>query len=94
MAADLIAPAVRLAREGVPIQDDLFDSLLLAQPRLAHWPSTIPIFLKPDGAPPAPGAVLVQSDLADTLETISRDGAAAASSRPMSSLGFEPTFDV
>jgi gamma-glutamyltranspeptidase / glutathione hydrolase len=72
--AELIAPAVRLAREGVPVKDDLFDSLLLAQPRLAQWPSTVPIFLKPDGAPPALGDVLVQSDLADTLEAIGRDG--------------------
>jgi gamma-glutamyltranspeptidase/glutathione hydrolase len=72
--AELIAPAVRLAREGVPIKDDLFDSLLLAQPRLAQWPSTIPIFLKPDGAPPALGDILVQPDLADTLEAIGRDG--------------------
>ena len=72
--AELIAPAVRLAREGVPIKDDLFDSLLLAQPRLAQWPSSVPIFLKPGGAPPAPGDILVQSDLADTLEAIGRDG--------------------
>ena len=72
--AELIAPAVRLAREGVPVKDDLFDSLLLAQPRLAQWPSSVAIFLKPDGAPPAPGDILVQSDLADTLEAIGRDG--------------------
>jgi gamma-glutamyltranspeptidase/glutathione hydrolase len=72
--AALIAPAVRLARAGVPVKDDLLDSLLLAQPRLAQWPSSVPIFLKPDGAPPAPGDILVQSDLADTLEAIGRDG--------------------
>jgi gamma-glutamyltranspeptidase/glutathione hydrolase len=72
--AELIAPAIRLAREGVPVKDDLFDSLLLAQPRLAQWPSSVRIFLKPDGAPPAQGAILVQSDLADTLEAIGRDG--------------------
>src|SRR5271165_3209928 len=72
--ADLIAPAVRFARSGIPIENDLFDSLLLAQPRLAQWPSTVPIFLKADGAPPAEGDMLVQSDLADTLEAIARDG--------------------
>ncbi len=33
-----------------------------------------PIFLKPDGAPPAQGDILVQSDLAATLEAIGRDG--------------------
>jgi gamma-glutamyltranspeptidase / glutathione hydrolase len=72
--AELIAPAVRLARDGVPIKDDLFDSLLLAQPRLAQWPSTVSIFLKPGGAPPALGDILVQPDLADTLDAIGRDG--------------------
>jgi gamma-glutamyltranspeptidase / glutathione hydrolase len=72
--AELIAPAVRLAREGVPIRDDLYDSLLLAQPRLAQWPSTVSIFLKPDGTPPSLGDTLVQRDLADTLEAISREG--------------------
>jgi gamma-glutamyltranspeptidase/glutathione hydrolase len=72
--AELIAPAVRLAREGVPIKDDLYDSLLLAQPRLAQWPSTVSIFLKPGGEPPALGDMLVQTDLAETLEAIARDG--------------------
>jgi gamma-glutamyltranspeptidase / glutathione hydrolase len=72
--AELIAPAIRLAREGVPVKDDLLDSLLLAQPRLAQWPSSVRIFLKPDGAPPGPGDILVQSDLADSLEAIGRDG--------------------
>jgi gamma-glutamyltranspeptidase / glutathione hydrolase len=72
--AELIAPAIRLAREGIPVKDDLFDSLLLAQPRLAQWPSSISIFLKPDGAPPAPGDLLIQSDLAATLEAIARNG--------------------
>ena len=72
--ADLIAPAVRLARAGIPIENDLFDSLLLAQPRLAQWPSTASIFLKADGSPPGEGDTLIQSDLADTLEAIARDG--------------------
>jgi gamma-glutamyltranspeptidase/glutathione hydrolase len=81
--ADLIAPAVRLARSGIPIENDLFDSLLLAQPRLAQWPSTVPIFLKADGSPPAEGDMLVQSDLADTLEAIARDGPRALYSGPI-----------
>ncbi len=75
--ATLIAPAIRLARTGIAVKDDLLDSLLLAQPRLAPWPSSAAIFLKPDGAPPGPGDILVQSDLADSLEAISRDGARA-----------------
>jgi len=73
--ADLMAPAIALAREGIPIEDDLVDSLLLAQPRLARWPSSARIFLKPDGAALGPGDRLVQTDLADALEAIARDGA-------------------
>ncbi len=72
--AQLIAPAVRLAREGVPIKNDLYDLLLLAQPRLARWPSSARIFLKPDGSVPAAGEKLVQPELAETLETIGREG--------------------
>jgi gamma-glutamyltranspeptidase/glutathione hydrolase len=71
---ELIAPAVRLAREGIPIKDDLYDSLQLAQPRLAHWQATARIFLKPDGTAQAAGNKLVQEELADTLEVIGREG--------------------
>jgi len=73
--ADLIAPALALARDGVPVEDDLLDSLLLAQPRLARFPTSARIFLKRDGAPLGAGDRLVQGDLAATLEAIARDGA-------------------
>jgi gamma-glutamyltranspeptidase / glutathione hydrolase len=72
--AELISPAVRLARDGIAIKDDLFDSLQGAQQRLARWPSAARIFLKPGGAAPAVGDKLVQPALADVLETIGRDG--------------------
>jgi gamma-glutamyltranspeptidase / glutathione hydrolase len=71
---DLIAPAIRLARDGIPIEDDVADSLPRARPRLARWPASAKIFLKADGSTLAPGDMLVQSDLADTLATIARDG--------------------
>src|SRR5690242_12163429 len=38
--ADLIAPAIGLAQDGFPVEDDLADSLPQARERLAHWPST------------------------------------------------------
>jgi gamma-glutamyltranspeptidase / glutathione hydrolase len=72
--AELIAPAVRLAREGVVVKDDLYDSLRLEQPRLSRWPSAARIFLKPDGTAPALGEKLVQPELGDVLETIGREG--------------------
>jgi gamma-glutamyltranspeptidase / glutathione hydrolase len=81
--ADLIAPALALARDGIPIEDDLVDSLLLAQPRLARWPSSARIFLKPDGTALGPGDRLVQSDLAASLDAIARDGPRAFYTGPI-----------
>jgi len=72
--AELIAPAVKLAREGIPVEGDLLDSLLLAAPRLQRWPSTAAIFAKADGTPWEEGDRLLQPQLADTLETIGREG--------------------
>ncbi len=72
--AELMAPAIELARSGLPIEDDVADTLPRAQPRLARWPASAKIFLKPDGSALQPGDTLVQSDLADTLAAIARDG--------------------
>ena len=72
--AELIGPAVRLAREGIPVRDDLLDSLQRGQRRLARWRSTARIFLKAGGALPAAGEKLVQSELAEVLEAIGREG--------------------
>jgi gamma-glutamyltranspeptidase/glutathione hydrolase len=72
--ADLIAPAIRLARAGMPIEDDIAESLPGAARRLAHWPSAAKIFLRADGHALAPGDTLIQSDLADTLAAIARGG--------------------
>jgi gamma-glutamyltranspeptidase/glutathione hydrolase len=72
--AQLIAPAIRLARQGVPVEDDTAASLPSAQSRLARWPSSAKIFLKPNGAAIGPGDTLVQNDLAATLEAIARRG--------------------
>jgi gamma-glutamyltranspeptidase / glutathione hydrolase len=72
--AELVAPAARFAREGIPVKDDLLDSLQRGQNRLARWPSTTRIFLKPDGSLPAVGDRLVQPELANALEAIGREG--------------------
>src|SRR5260370_22769906 len=46
--AQLIAPAIALARDGFPIENDVADSLPPAPARLARWPATAKIFLAPD----------------------------------------------
>jgi gamma-glutamyltranspeptidase/glutathione hydrolase len=72
--AALMAPAIALARDGLPVEDDVADSLPNVQKRMARWPSSAKIFLKSDGQPLAPGDMLVQRDLADTLSGIAKDG--------------------
>ena len=72
--ADLIAPAIALARDGIVVADDTADSLPVERPRLARWPSSASIFLKADGAVLAPGDRLVQPDLAATLQAIAQEG--------------------
>src|SRR5262244_622491 len=74
--AQLIAPAIALARDGLPIENDIADSLPRSQSRLALWPATAKIFFA-DGRPLAPGTTLLQRDLADTLAAIARDGPTA-----------------
>jgi gamma-glutamyltranspeptidase / glutathione hydrolase len=75
--ADLIAPAIDLARKGFPVEDDLADSLPRAAKRLARWPTLSEIFLKNGGEPLQAGDRLIQFDLADTLNAIAREGPTA-----------------
>ena len=72
--ADLIAPAIALARDGIVVTDDTADSLPNDHARLARWPASAKIFLKADGSALGAGDHLVQSDLADTLEAIAQGG--------------------
>src|ERR1700730_16575765 len=72
--AELLAPAIAMARDGIPVEDDVAVSLPRWQGRLARWPSSAKIFFHADGGPLRPGETLVQGDLADTLATIARDG--------------------
>jgi gamma-glutamyltranspeptidase/glutathione hydrolase len=72
--ADLIAPAIAMARDGFPLGDDITDEQTNILTRLARWPASAKIFLKSDGSGLSAGDRLVQTDLADTLESIARNG--------------------
>src|SRR5271170_1340287 len=72
--ADLIAPAMAMARDGIAFTDDRAEPLPNVHARLARWPATAKIFLKADGGSLAVGDRLVQPDLADTLEAIAHGG--------------------
>ena len=81
--ADLVAPAIALARQGLTVDDGLADSLPPAVPVLAKHPSTARIYLRPDGTPPQVGDHIALDDLAATLETIAREGAAGFYAGPV-----------
>ncbi|WP_294925631.1 gamma-glutamyltransferase [uncultured Paracoccus sp.] len=72
--AEIVAPAIRLAEEGITVTPDLADSLEAMQERLTHYPSAARIFYKEGGEFYRPGDTLVQADLANTLRKIAEEG--------------------
>ena len=81
--ADLIAPAIALARQGLVVNDDVANSLPLAAKALARYPSSARIYLRPDGGVPQAGDRIALDDLAATLETIAANGAAGFYAGPV-----------
>lgn len=73
----VMAPAIRLARDGYVLTAGDVMLLRTATAGFAKDPDAARIFLHPDGTPYAVGERLVQSDLADTLQRIAQGGAAA-----------------
>ncbi|MBR0711315.1 gamma-glutamyltransferase [Bradyrhizobium liaoningense] len=72
--AQLLEPAIVLARDGFVVSDDIADSLPGWHRRLARWPSSTKIFSRPDGTSLVEGDRLVQSDLAETLSAVAAQG--------------------
>ncbi len=72
--ADLLKPAIGLARDGLPLADDMADTLPAIYPRLARWPASARIFSRADGGSLHEGDTLVQRDLAATLSAIAEQG--------------------
>jgi len=81
--ADLIAPAIALARQGLTVDDDVADSLPLAAAALARHPSSARIYLRPDAGVPQTGDHIALDDLAATLETIAVTGVGGFYSGPV-----------
>jgi gamma-glutamyltranspeptidase / glutathione hydrolase len=72
--AELLQPAIGLARDGFVVTDDLADTLPQWYRRLAKWPASAKIFSRPDGNSLREGDRLVQADLAATLSAIAEQG--------------------
>ena len=73
--ADLLKPAIDLARDGFALADDMADTLPNGYRWLARWPASAKIFSRADGTSLRDGDPLVQPDLAATLSAISAQGA-------------------
>ena len=71
--AQLLEPAIALAREGVMVTDGLARSLRDVLPEMARYPASVAQFSH-DGQLYQAGDILKQEDLADTLERIAREG--------------------
>lgn len=72
--ADLVEPAVALARDGIPITYALYSGFRQNQSFWDQYPSSAKVFLKADGSPYELGDTWVQPDLAATLELIQTQG--------------------
>ena len=71
----LLAPAIRLARDGIPVNDALADDLkTYGKEVLITHPNSKAIFYKADGTPWQKGDRLVQKNLAHSLQLIARQG--------------------
>ncbi len=72
--AAVMAPAIKLAEEGVVVTPGLAEALAGSHDTLGKYSSSAAIFLKPDGSDFQPGDRLVQTDLANSLKAIAKDG--------------------
>ena len=73
--SELIQPAIDAANKGFPISDRQAETFVEEYDRLAKYPSSVKYFFKPDGKSTyKEGEILVQKDLAKTLERIKKNG--------------------
>ena len=72
--AQILKPAIELARDGFVIADDMADTLSDMYRRMGRWPNSAKAFSRSDGSPLQEGDRLIQSDLAATLSAIAEQG--------------------
>ncbi|ANW05129.1 gamma-glutamyltransferase [Bradyrhizobium icense] len=72
--AQILKPAIELARDGFVIADDTADTLPDMYRRMARWPNAAKALSRDDGTALREGDRLVQSDLAATLSAIAEQG--------------------
>jgi gamma-glutamyltranspeptidase/glutathione hydrolase len=70
----VLAPAVRLAEQGVGVTPHFRDAVASQADRLRKFPASKAAFLHPDGSVPDLGEVFTQPDLARTLRLLAEQG--------------------
>lgn len=70
---EVLAPAIRYAREGFPVSEIIADLFILNRDRIGHYPGFAETFM-PDGDVPAKGDLFRNPRLAETLEAIAENG--------------------
>jgi len=72
LAQDL-APAIKLARDGFPLDRMFHEMIANRVDKLKQWPAAAAVFM-PGGQVPPTGYILKQPDLARTLKLIAKEG--------------------
>jgi gamma-glutamyltranspeptidase/glutathione hydrolase len=72
--AQILKPAIELARDGFVVTDDMADTLSDMYRRMARWPNSAGALSRADGTPLQEGDRLIQADLAATLAAIAEQG--------------------
>ncbi|GKQ53966.1 gamma-glutamyltransferase [Bradyrhizobium sp. Ce-3] len=72
--AQILKPAIDLARDGFIVTDDTSDTLADMYRRMSRWPNSARTFSHADGTPLHEGDRLIQGDLAGVLSAIAEQG--------------------
>ncbi|MEH6736887.1 MAG: gamma-glutamyltransferase [Shewanella sp.] len=72
--AQVIKPAIKLAKDGIVVTSDLSNSLAGLKSRITQWPSSAAIFYHADGSNYQVNELLKQPELAQSLSLIAQKG--------------------
>tara|TARA_R110002167_G_scaffold188380_4_gene390306 strand:+ start:137613 stop:139415 length:1803 start_codon:yes stop_codon:yes gene_type:complete len=72
--AQVIKPAIKLAKDGILVTSDLSNSLAGLKARITQWPSSAEIFYHADGSNYQVNELLKQPELAQSLSLIAQKG--------------------